>query len=284
MGLYFNKAQGLEFARLAIKTDRCPSMPESWRGSQFEIEYRKFQRFMAKGIPQWSIFVEGNQKLGNKIIGWSTLPDLTCPGAGTCLGFCYSFKCWRNGAPFFRQLQNTILIMRQSDHIVKAFHKLSLNGDLRLYVDGDIDSTATLEFWNRLLLTRPDLNAYGYSKSWQIFQEYTGIQAPNYKLNLSSGSKYNDAMKQRMLQLQVTRGEFVAIAGMGKNQHRDDDPGKVAMPWTEWVKRIKTQAKAQGHSKVFVCPGNCETCTPNGHFCGSSDPKAQGVTVAIGVH
>ena len=282
MGKYFNKAQGLEFARLAIKTNRCPAMPESWTGSQWEIEYRKFKVFMETGVPQWTIFTGGNQKLGNAIIGWSTFPLLTCPGAGDCAEWCYSFKAHRHVSAFFRQLQNTILIMRQSDHIVKAFNRLPVNGDVRLYVDGDIDSKATLEFWHKLLLTRLDLRAYGYSKSWQIFQEYTGPQAPNYKLNLSSGSIYGEGMKQRMLKLQVTRGEFVAIPGMGKNQHRDDDPSKVAMPWTEWAKRIKTQAKAQGHSKVFVCPGNCETCTPNGHACGSDSFK--GVTVAIGVH
>ena len=252
-------------------------MPESWAGSQFEIEYRKFRTFMETGVPQWTLFTVGNQKLGNAIIGWSTFPLLTCPGAGDCATWCYSFKAHRHVSAYFRQLQNTILIMRQSTHIVDAFHKLPLNGDLRLYVDGDIDSTATLEFWNTLLLQRPDLAAYGYSKSWELFQEYDGPIAPNYKLNLSSGSKYGEAMKQRMLKLQVTRGEFIAIPGMGKNQHRDDSDN-----WPEWVKRIKTQAKAQGHSKVFVCPGNCETCTPNGHACGSDSFK--GVAVAIGVH
>jgi len=284
MGLYFTKAQGLEFGKLAIKTNSCPVMPESWTGSKWENEYHKFQEFMKTGVPQWKIFVVGNRKLGKVIIAWSTLPLLTCPGAGYCRIWCYSFKAWMHPEAYFRQLQNTILIMRQSEYIVEAFHKLDLNGDLRLYVDGDIDSKATLEFWHRLLLQRPDLNAYGYSKSWQIFQEYDGPIAPNYKLNLSSGSIYGEAMKQRMLKLQVTRGEFIAVASMGTNQHRDMPEEKRSMPWTEWVAQIKTQAKAQGHSKVFVCPGNCETCTPNGHFCGSSDPKAQGVTVAIGVH
>ena len=82
MGLYFNKAQGLEFARVAIKTNSCPAMPESWTGSKWEIEYRKFQTFMKTGVPQWKIFVVGNRKLGKVIIAWSTLPLLTCPGAG----------------------------------------------------------------------------------------------------------------------------------------------------------------------------------------------------------
>ena len=88
MGKYFNKAQGLEFARLAIKTNRCPTMPESWAGSQFEIEYRKFRTFMETGVPQWTLFTVGNQKLGNAIIGWSTFPLLTCPGAGDCATWC----------------------------------------------------------------------------------------------------------------------------------------------------------------------------------------------------
>ena len=284
MGQYANKQQLLDFARLAIETNTCPPMPESWIESKsWTRAYMRFKYgFIQADVPQWSVFVVGNQKLGYFIIAMSTLPNITCPGAGACLKFCYSFKAWRFADAFFRQLQNTILIMRQSEHVVDAFHKLPMHGDLRLYVDGDIDSYATLEFWHRLLLQRPDLNAYGYSKSWEIFQAYTGPIAPNYTLNLSSGSKYDDAMKQRMLKLQVTRGEFIAVNGMGTNQHRDMPEAKRSMPWQQWVSQIKTEARAQGHSKVFACPGNCETCTPNGHACGSE--RFKGVTVAIGVH
>lgn len=283
-GLYFSKQQGLEFARLAIATDRCPPMPVSWIGSKWETRYLKFKRFMETGVPEWTLFVIGNPKLGDAIVGWSTLPDITCPGAGSCLEFCYSFKAWRMPDAYFRQLQNTILVMRQSPYIVEAFDKLPQNADLRLYVDGDIDSVDTLEFWHRLLLTRRDIKAYGYSKSWQIFREYTGPIAPNYWLNLSSGSKYegDTEMKLAMLKLQSTRGEYIAISGLGKNQHREMPEEKRSMAWSQWSKRIKELARAQGHTKVFVCPGNCQTCIPTGHACGSE--RFKDITIAIGVH
>jgi len=53
----------------------------------------------------FSIFASGgNSKL--PFVSFSTIPGATCPGAGECLDFCYSFKAWRYPAAFFRQLQN----------------------------------------------------------------------------------------------------------------------------------------------------------------------------------
>ena len=66
----------------------------------------KFEEFLYTGIPQFKIFTKGNGKL--PFYSFSSLPGVTCPGAGDCLKFCYSFRSWRYPAAFFRQIQNTI--------------------------------------------------------------------------------------------------------------------------------------------------------------------------------
>ena len=57
----------------------------------------------------YSVWTEGNAKL--PFLSWSSLPgEGVCPGAGECLQFCYSFRSWRNVAPFMRQFQNSVLL------------------------------------------------------------------------------------------------------------------------------------------------------------------------------
>ena len=53
-----------------------------------------------------TVFTTGNVKL--PFLSFSTLPGVTCPGASSCLDYCYSFKAWRQPAAFFRQVQNTL--------------------------------------------------------------------------------------------------------------------------------------------------------------------------------
>lgn len=70
--------------------------------------------FLALGkgkiAPKWrtpfKVFkLKGNTKL--PFATFSTLPIVTCPGAGECADWCYSFTAWRYPAAFARQLQNT---------------------------------------------------------------------------------------------------------------------------------------------------------------------------------
>jgi hypothetical protein len=70
--------------------------------------------------------------------------------------------------------------------------------DFRLYVDGDFTGVGDIAFWMETLTARPWLITYGYSKSWQSFIDYKGIVPSNYRLNLSSGSKYSDSVKDKL--------------------------------------------------------------------------------------
>jgi len=236
-----------------------------------------------KTIP-FSIFANGgNSKL--PFVSFSTIPGATCPGAGDCLDFCYSFKAWRYPAAFFRQLQNFYLMNSKNgrDIIANEFKGLKLKKgksflNLRLYVDGDFKDINHLTFWMNLLFLRPEIKAYGYSKSWKEFLIYDSLNLTfpeNYKLNLSSGSIHgsNQDIKKRMQALSCVRGEFVAVE---INKQFDAPLGARTKAYNNAVKT------SLGDRRAFVCPGLCGSCTPNGHACGSD--RFKGVTIAIATH
>jgi hypothetical protein len=186
----------------------------------------------------FSIFAQGNSKL--PYLAFSTLPGVTCPGAGECLvaagrkhdprrrlngGWCYSFKAWRYPDAFFRQLGNTILIRSEKGraHIAKVFSlwaetraRIAGGETVRLYVDGDMDSVETLKFWMDRCKAHPHVRAYGYSKSWHLFLRYDklGYGWPsNYVMNLSEGSRFASiaGIREEMLKLPVVREDFGVV-------------------------------------------------------------------------
>jgi hypothetical protein len=254
--------------------------------SQFNLEDRpRTWGAEAKTLINWlkdttqstpySIFVKGNSKL--PFYAFSNLPLVNCPGKGSCAKWCYSLKAWRTPGGLFRQIQNTILVRERSKLLSDAFKAIPNNSDVRLYVDGDIDSLSTMIFWFDLLNKRQDLKVYGYSKSWKLFVQYyeMGGKFPtNYSLNLSSGSKYENRQDivDVMNSLPITRGQFIAV-----------NAGKKPTS-----KQVRIQAIKQGIKNVFVCPGKCGEClstkkSKNTHACGALD-LFKNVNIVIGTH
>ena len=246
-----------------------------------EYHALKFLNWLKYGgkLP-FTVFTVGNVKL--PFLSFSTLPGVTCPGAGDCLinpisgkrGYCYSFKSWRYPAAFFRQVQNTMLmsnfdlikteldktIYLKNGNLRKSFSKLD-KIDFRLYVDGDFSSTTDLKNWSELLKNTPKINAYGYSKSLNLFLQLhdQGYKFPsNYVLNLSNGGKF-DSLRPIMKNLYFVRGNFTAVKGSKKD--------------------IRKQFK----NKVFICPGKCGSCTSVGHACGNLT-KFNNMEIVIPVH
>ncbi len=230
----------------------------------------------------YRVFIKGNSKL--PFYGFSTLPQYTCPGAGACLEFCYSFTAWRYPAALCRQLQNTLLLKFAKRIVESEYNRLKDGATLRLYVDGDIDSLATLGFWFRLLNSRPSIQAYGYSKSWPLFEQWNAQGLPwpvNYKLNLSSGGKHDadNSLQAIVASLPVTRGRFVTVSDIGPQvkgfARFNDDKYHLA---------VRNAARQEYDTKrVFSCPGKCGACLPSGeHACGSD--KMHNVLIAIGEH
>jgi hypothetical protein len=226
-------------------------------------------------------FDKGNTKL--PFATFSVLPFVTCPGMGPCQDFCYSVRAWRHSGGFCRQLQNTLLIKFRPSVIEKAFRRIEKDRVLRLYVDGDFDSLTTIAFWMRLLKSRPDIQAYGYSKSWDLLMEYdrTNEWPTNYLLNLSSGGGKQNHTYHDMMQLPIVRNEFVAVE-VEYHPGTKGNPGFKRYLDPAYHQLVREKAKQMGYGKVFSCPGKCGECTPQGHACGSE--RFRNVVIAIGVH
>jgi len=247
---------------------------------------KALERLEAGQLPE--IFANGNGKL--PFYAFSSLAGIDCPQAGSCLygpngdllgGFCYSFKAWRYPAAFLRQLINSLRLRSKEgrDEIVAAWMKLPRGATIRLYVDGDFASPEILAFWFRLCNARPDLQVYGYSKSWRLLLDYADSNLPfpkNYLLNLSSGGNGTEEEKQAVSRLPIARGEFIAVSTA--RDHGNAYQSKRNAGFADYARDVRESAGR----RVFVCSGKCGDCTPQGHACGSE--KFRGVPIAIGVH
>jgi len=233
----------------------------------------------------FSVFAKnGNKKL--PFYAFSSLALADCPGKGDCARFCYSLRAWRYPAAFFRQLQNSLLMRYKLDAIETHFNAIPKNKTLRLFVDGDFKDVETLRFFMDRCKARPDLQVYGYSKSWKEFLKLnsSGYSWPeNYLTNASSGSRHEKTgIANAFLALPVVRGDFRAV--------------KVDKKWiTERAYQDKTKEGSKSYrrdvfeklkinyKKAFACPGSCGNCLPAGrHACGSKD--FTGVAIGIGIH
>ncbi len=236
-------------------------------------ELSKLKALLTTGAPQWAVFrLDGNSKL--PFAAFSSLPGVTCPGAGDCLAWCYSFRAWRYPAAFCRQVQNAHLLRHNPQLIADAFHALPRDITLRLYVDGDFASVQDVSFWMENLRTRPDIVTYGYSKSFRELLAYHRswpYWPKNYLLNLSGGHAHGVDTVAKMKQLPITRGTFDAVS-IGRKV-KSSDHGK---------RETNKAIRAAVSGNVFPCPGKCGSCTPKGHACGSD--RFRNIPIAIAVH
>ena len=254
--------------------------------------------------PSSVFFEKGNTKL--KFIAFSALPGKSyCPGAGSCLNFCYSFKSWRIPRAFFRQWQNSLLlsteygrtfIAKELDRILyKRKYRNSPHVDFRLYVDGDFRNVTEVKFWMDNIRKHTNLYTYGYSKSLEVLYEAynSGVIFPSrYLLNLSSGSKHDTTLnKWSSIKNDegnsIVRGRFIAIKTEAKRTGFERNKAEK--------KELYRKGKANGLNKTFVCPGLCHSCIKtkvqidsnthkfiNKHACGSD--KFRGRDIVIPIH
>ena len=145
--------------------------------------------------------------------------------------------------------------------IEAAFMALPQGTTFRLYVDGDFDSSTTVDFWFRVIAQRPDVNVYGYSKSWDLLNGRTF--PANYWLNLSSGGKHQTATAAELGANPQTRGQFLAIE---IDYHGNRGFARYSDP--AYHRAVIDAAKAQGIERPFSCPGSCGDCTKLGPACG----------------
>lgn len=263
-----------EACRIIVRTaNRCP------RKSAWYVYLRLLSHGLRKGTSYSSVFYEANEKL--PFMSFSALPVVGCPGAGECASWCYSLRAWRYPQAYIRQLNNSLLLRFAPELIREAFQALPQNITLRLYVDGDFDSAETVRFWFGLLKNRPDIQAYGYSKSWDLLAGYREEYPRNYVLNLSTGGRPQSVTKAEMLSLPITRGEFISLPVNYRPVGKVGNVGFARYEDTEYHRAVRAAGAAAG-LKVFSCPGKCGECTGIGHACGSM--KLKGLTIAIGIH
>lgn len=240
----------------------------------WQANLTKLRSVISSGIPTYSIFaMDGNGKL--PFVSFSSLPGVTCPGAGECLKFCYSFRAWRYPASFMRQAQNAFLLRFNRDAITNALSgivaKMPQGFDMRLYVDGDFSSVSDVTYWFELLNQNPTIRAYGYSKSFDAILAYAGAWPTNYQLNISGGHNADNATVNRVKALPITRGEFIAVSIGRKINSKDHGTPSVNRALREAFK-----------VKAFTCPGKCGSCTGKGHACGM--PSLKGLPIIIAMH
>jgi hypothetical protein len=248
---------------------------EAFKGKGWQANFAKLETVFNTAKPEYSIFaLGGNSKL--PFVAFSTLPGVTCPGAGACLDFCYSFRAWRYPAAFMRQAQNAYLMKWHNDVIIHNFASLAQSRpegfDFRLYVDGDFSNGADVALWMETLKAFPHVRAYGYSKSFAALLAYGAFNTwpSNYMLNISSGHNASEAMIKYVKKLPIVRGEFIAVS-IGKKVKSTDH----GTPETNRALREAFKVKA------FTCPGTCGTCTGKGHACGLSQLKNVPIIIAI---
>lgn len=241
----------------------------------WQANFAKLENVITSMQPAYSVFaLNGNSKL--PFVSFSSLPGVTCPGAGACLDFCYSFRAWRYPAAFMRQCQNAFLLRHNAPVIVQALQDVDAtfkgeSYDVRLYVDGDFSSADDVSFWFDTIKAFPLAKVYGYSKSFAEILAYEGEYPSNYMLNISGGHNASFETIEKVKALPITRGEFIAVS-IGKKV-KSTDHGTAATN-----KALREAFKI----KAFPCPGTCGTCTGKGHACGMQALK--GVPIIIAMH
>lgn len=241
----------------------------------WQANFSKLEQVIVTGLPMYSVFaLNGNSKL--PFVSFSSLPGVTCPGAGACLDFCYSFRAWRYPAAFIRQCQNAFLLRHNQPAIVQALQVANdtFKGeayDLRLYVDGDFSSADDVTFWFDTIKAFPLAKVYGYSKSFDAILSYGASYPTNYMLNISGGHNASIDTIEKVKALPITRGEFIAVSiGKKVKGHEHGTPA------------INKALRDSFKIKAFPCPGTCGTCTGKGHACGMQALK--GVPIIIAMH
>ena len=249
-----------------------PAHRGSWR---YYLE-RQAAVYLSGQIPGEAFKAGGNRKL--PFFAWSTLPIVTCPGAGDCVNWCYSLKAWRYPAAFLRQAANTLRLRFAKRSIIEAVQSLPPDTTVRLYVDGDFDSESTAIFWANLMRQRLDVAWYGYSKSLHILAAVGELFPPNYALNLSSGSMFprESAEYRAVSAMPFTRGDFLAIPIEGKHPR-----GFARYRSAEYHREVRKAANAAGLSGAFSCPGDCGPCGHGRHMCGRVEFHNP---IVIGIH
>lgn len=268
-----NASNVIDCSAILRKYSRKPNITASWRSTLRSLT--KYVKDMGNLEVPHSIFAKGNSKL--PFYSYSELSMATCPGKGACAQYCYSTSSWRFPEVVGRQIMNMLIMRFRPNIIAQAFNRLPKNVTLRLYVDGDFSNAGTVQAWFAALNSRPDIKAYGYSKSWDELYVNKETWPINYKLNLSNGGVERTVTRSMMESLSGVRGSFLAVR---ISKELMDKSKRYSL---EYHMAVRQQIKEITGHAGFSCPGLCGDCNIKGsHACGSDTMR--GIAIGIGIH
>lgn len=289
----FPRYRAMKLARLAASgsigtiTKKIQSIvnhtKKSPSGNGWKENLQKILDFLKRnGSPSFQVFIpDGNRKL--PFFAYSTLPVVNCPGKGECAIFCYSLKSWHHPSAFCRQVQNTLLERFFTAILELETKKIPEKSIVRLYVDGDFSNRGMVEKWFAIMAKNPELKFYGYSKSWDELFGHSEYPF-NYKIRLSSGGSIRSIDAQKMAQLPIFNGHFLAVSIDG-----NDIPKKNAIKFSLPIyhERVRKAGSELLDRKIFSCPGSCGSCVKDiagGNYHACADTRFKTIPIAIGIH
>ncbi|NEN87957.1 MAG: hypothetical protein F6K48_03145 [Okeania sp. SIO3H1] len=240
-GTYYAVVNAIEGYIKQIKAGVEPFRNVTVRG-------QRVRKTLWESIWDSCLAVSGNVKL--PFAAYSEMPVVTCPGAGSvsgkygvltgnalgaatpnntengCANWCYSIKAIAKPSFVARMLITTLgMSLDPEKHVAAVTQKMIHESQrakkpniLRLFVDGDFRDVNSIRLWMNACkeLHKHGIKVYGYSKSWENLVKADkrfgrSVWAPNYVLNLSSGSRFGEAKKKEVAALPISRSEFVAV-------------------------------------------------------------------------
>lgn len=182
-----------------------------------------------------SRFGQGNRKIGMGVFTYSRLPggDATCPGATKeCEMICYAKRV--EGPVkglWFTNTQTSFVppIPTEATH-------------LRLHVSGDFDTDFYIRNWIMRLKERPDVKAWGYTKSWRVPELLPALEElralPNMQLFASMDASSLDFPPAGWRRAWIWRDFDAAITG----------------PWPQ-EERLKNGLNGSDHNQWCITDG-----------------------------
>jgi hypothetical protein len=264
--------------------------------------------------PPFTIFAKGNIKL--PFYSFSVLPIVTCSGAGECAKYCYSLKAWRYPSAFFRQLQNTLLVITQSRYLVDAWYNLPSTTKTPIYTGTPYKNDDTITPVLNAML-RKIHNDEHITKTYKttptairlyVDGDFDSEETVNFWFGLCNKRKdlkvygYSKSWTELLDYKGTLPTNYKLNLSSGHNHDKRTENrikklsitrgSFVAVPVDKtvvgkyktrpYLDSIKQSATEQGIDKYFACTGKCAECTPKGHACGLDTFKD--VPILIGIH
>lgn len=298
---------------------------EKLDGSEWAEWGRRLARFLLRGgegRPPLTIFGKGNSKL--PYWTFSALPVFTCPGAGACAQWCYSFTAWRYPAPFFCQLQNTLLLRHRPAAVLEAWRRLATTKRVRVRKGADVadlvkslaDETLRARVyalargkggWIDLPTTTVRLYVDGDFASLDDVAFWMRAVASRPEMRVYGYSKSWDLLVQYDRLGGRWPGNYVLnLSSGGVAYATREDVSRLPIARGEFLvldsvrllkgegryqdrtyrDQLRAAAREAGLERAFPCPGDCGTCGNGRPVCASGADGGRRMTlpVIIGAH